>query len=197
MKKTVKVLSIIFILIGILGFVKGLVPEGKLLGIFEVDAMHNVIHLLSGIIGLVAARTKCGAKKFAMIFGIIYLIVAIIGFVNGGDIFLTNVNGADNILHLVLAIVLLSLGMCKCSQGGKCSTGMCGAEKCCSDGTCTECDTKQTEGMCCSDDTCPKCVEKQANETCCSDGTCSKCMVLDEEPMSSEESTDSTEERMM
>jgi hypothetical protein len=104
--------GIVFILIGILGFIPGVTnADGMLLGIFQVDALHNVIHLLSGIVALLCAGSHKGAKSYFKIFGVIYALVTILGFVGGGNVLgLIMVNGADNALHLIIAVVALALG---------------------------------------------------------------------------------------
>lgn len=109
--KTVKLLGAVFILIGILGFVSALTPNGLLLNIFAVDTVHNIVHLLSGILALAfAARGTHMAQMFSKVFGIVYGLVAIIGLTSPTILGLFVVNGADNVLHIVLAVVFLVLG---------------------------------------------------------------------------------------
>lgn len=106
------VLGAVLTLVGILGFVPALAPGGNLLGIFAIDPLHNVIHLLSGIVGLAVAFTAKGAyaRYYALIFGIVYALVTVIGFIQGTTVLgLIHINLADNILHL--AIALASLGV--------------------------------------------------------------------------------------
>ena len=104
--------GIVLLLVGILGFIPGLTPEGRLLGIFAVDGVHNVIHLLTGIVALFCAGSASAAKGYFKTFGVIYLLVTILGFVQGsGELLgLISINGADNVLHLLITIVALSLG---------------------------------------------------------------------------------------
>ncbi len=111
-QKAAKWFGIIFILIGILGFIPGVTnADGMLLGIFQVDALNNVIYLLSGIIALLCAGSMKGAKSYFKIFGVVYALVTILGFVGGGSVLgLIMVNGADNVLHLLIAVIALALG---------------------------------------------------------------------------------------
>jgi hypothetical protein len=109
--KLAKLFGIVFILIGILGFVPGITTDGHLLGVFEVDTLHNVIHLLTGILAWFAAASLSNSKLFFKVFGVVYLLVTILGFTQGGSIlglFMTNM--ADNILHLVITGVALWAG---------------------------------------------------------------------------------------
>jgi hypothetical protein len=102
----------VFSLIGILGFVPGITTDGYLLGIFEVDTLHNIIHLLSGIAAAFAAYTSMNASKiFFKTFGIIYGIVTIVGLIQGDTVLgLIGVNMADNLLHLIITASSLYLG---------------------------------------------------------------------------------------
>ncbi len=106
------IFAAVFILIGILGFIPALTPDGKLLGLFEVDIVHNIIHLLSGIIAgvVVLIGNIKYIRLYFQVFGIIYALVTILGFAFGGNLLLMMVNLADNILHLVLAVALLFIG---------------------------------------------------------------------------------------
>jgi hypothetical protein len=110
-QKATKWFGIIFVLLGILGFVPGITTDGHLLGIFDVDTVHNVIFLLSGVIALFCAGSASTAKSYFKIFGVIYGLVTIIGFVNGASILgIFSVNAADNVLHLIITVVALYLG---------------------------------------------------------------------------------------
>lgn len=106
------VFGAVFIVVGVLGFVPGVTADGHLLGIFAVDALHNVIHLLSGIAAIVAAWMSASyAKLFFRAFGVVYLAVTVLGFVMGESILgLFVVNMADNLLHLVIAAATLYIG---------------------------------------------------------------------------------------
>jgi hypothetical protein len=110
-QKAAKWFGIIFILLGVLGFVPGVTTDGYLLGIFHVDTVHNVIHLLSGIVALCCAGSASAAKSYFKIFGVIYGLVTIIGFTNGESILgIFSINAADNVLHLLISVVALYLG---------------------------------------------------------------------------------------
>jgi hypothetical protein len=111
-QKLAWVFGIVFIIIGILGFIPSLVPGGLLLGIFSVDAMHNVVHLISGILAIGAAWSSASySRLYFKVFGVVYALVTIIGFVQGDTILgLMMINTADNVLHLVIAVVALWAG---------------------------------------------------------------------------------------
>lgn len=106
------VFGAVFLAIGILGFVPGITTEdGLLLGIFQVSPLHNVIHILSGIAALVAMSSASYSRLWFRVFGVVYAIVAIVGWAQGTTVLgLIDVNVADNILHTVLALAILGVG---------------------------------------------------------------------------------------
>jgi hypothetical protein len=115
MVKTAAVLfGIVFILIGVLGFVPGVTDEHQmLLGIFHVNAAHNVVHLLSGAAALFAGMTSAGAARiYFRVFGVIYALVAVMGFMMGDGMLLGLIsnNTADTWLHVGISAVSLLLG---------------------------------------------------------------------------------------
>ena len=85
-------------------------PNGLLLGYFEVDNMHNFVHIVSGVFALLAAASARYAKLYFQVFGIIYAVVTISGFWRAGDLYVMHVNMADNFLHLVIAVIAFYLG---------------------------------------------------------------------------------------
>ena len=81
-----------------------------LLGVFPVNVLHNAVHLLFGIWGLVASRTFGGAKSYAQIAGVLYLLLAGLGFAVPNGFGLVPLGGNDVWLHLVLGLVLAVVG---------------------------------------------------------------------------------------
>lgn len=112
-KTVVTLISLVLLAVGIIGFF-----NDPVLGTFEVDTVHNIIHLASGLVGLVMA-SQGNARGFALGFGLIYGVVTLLGFaMHSGDaptklLGLVEVNHADNYLHLGLTVVLLLLGFMK------------------------------------------------------------------------------------
>lgn len=114
-KLVAQILGIVLVLVGILGFVM----TSPLLGIFAVNMLHNVVHLASGAVLLIGAYVAGGrnARLINMVFGAVYLLVALVGFLGIESINHMVGNGAndggivlaDPILHALLAIVLLAV----------------------------------------------------------------------------------------
>ena len=114
-----------FLLVAVLGFVPGITTsyselsfaghesEAKLLGLFQVSVLHNLVHGLFGVIGLALARSVAGARGFLIGGGIVYLVLTVYGSVIDldSDINFVPVNVADNVLHLVLGIAMIGLGV--------------------------------------------------------------------------------------
>jgi len=113
------VFGIVFLLIGLLGFVPALTPGGALLGLFMVNGVHSIVHLLFGVLGIAAAFTGY-SRLYNKAGGVIYLVLALVGFIallgvsalapNGMLLGLVMINMADNFLHLVLGLVLAYVG---------------------------------------------------------------------------------------
>lgn len=112
LQKLALTFGIILTAVGVLGFVPGITSDGTLLGIFEVDVLHNIIHLLSGLLALGAARGMgLSPRRYFQVFGVVYAVVTIAGFLQGETVLgLIGVNMADNVLHLAIAAVALYAG---------------------------------------------------------------------------------------
>lgn len=110
----------VFLLVGILGFVPGITNDDNLLlGIFQVSAIHNIIHIASGVAALAASTSEAYGKLYFQIFGVVYLIVAAVGWVQGDTVLgLIDVNVADNILHTVLGVAIAGIGFGLPAGGG-------------------------------------------------------------------------------
>jgi hypothetical protein len=113
--------GVVFLLVGILGFVPGLTTHygslsfaghgsgAMLLGVFQVSVLHNLIHLLFGVAALVLAKTADGARRFLIGGGAVYLVLWVIGLVGAAD--WIPANTADNWLHFAFGATLIGLGL--------------------------------------------------------------------------------------
>ncbi len=109
-----KVWGFIFLLAGILGFVPAAAPNGHLLGLFHVNGAHNFVHLLTGIVALICGyKSTYASKMYFLIFGVVYGLVAILGFVSGNNPVLGIIanNIADAWLHVGIALASIALGL--------------------------------------------------------------------------------------
>lgn len=120
------ILGIIYVLIGIAGFIPGFLVSppasapglivdsgyGVLFGIASVNIIHNIIHLIIGIWGLLASRDFGAAKTFSRITAIIFGILFIMGLIPGLNTTfgLAPIYGGDVIIHLVTALVAAYFG---------------------------------------------------------------------------------------
>jgi hypothetical protein len=119
------VVAAVFLLVGLLGFIPGITTEydgmtfaghestAMLLGIFHVSILHNIVHLLFGVVGLALARTVTGARGFLIGGGVVYLVLWIYGLLIDHDSAanFVPVNTADNWLHLLLGVGMIGLGL--------------------------------------------------------------------------------------
>ncbi|WP_410811409.1 DUF4383 domain-containing protein [Micromonospora sp. 067-2] len=125
----------VFLLIGILGYIPGITTDygglrfaghhsdAKLLGLFQVSILHNAVHLLFGLVGLVLARSVAGSRLFLAGGGAAYLALWLYGLAieavdpeSGANILPINTN--DNWLHLALGFGMLALGLLLSNQAG-------------------------------------------------------------------------------
>ncbi|HEV3378153.1 MAG TPA: DUF4383 domain-containing protein [Thermoleophilaceae bacterium] len=84
------------------------------LGILDVNGWHNLVHILSGAVGLAVSGAYDGSRLYALGFGVIYLVVAALGFAagDGDEIFnLIPVNTEDNVLHLLIGFAGVGAGL--------------------------------------------------------------------------------------
>ena len=112
------VFGVVYLLVGLAGFaVTGGVgfasTEGNPLIVFEVNPLHNVVHLAIGAALLIAARRSVtAARTMNVTVGAVYLLVGILGlFLIGSGANILALNGADNVLHLASALLLLGVGL--------------------------------------------------------------------------------------
>jgi hypothetical protein len=113
------VFGAVYILVGLLGFaVSGghgfaATDGGKLLGIFMVNPLHNVVHLAVGALLLAgAAAGDLAATRINTLVGGVYLAVGVIGlFILNASTNILALNSADNVLHLASAALLLAVGL--------------------------------------------------------------------------------------
>jgi hypothetical protein len=86
--------------------------QGDLFLGFEVNAIHNLIHVASGLVLLAASPRRASARVVAIGFGVVYGLVATVGLIDGNDVFgLIPINSADNLLHIALAALGVITGL--------------------------------------------------------------------------------------
>ena len=112
------VLGVVYLLVGALGFavtsgVGFAAQDGKTLLGFELNPLHNIVHLLVGALLLFGAtRGVAASRAVNTAVGGVYLLVGIIGlFILDSSANILALNSADNVLHLVSAVVLLGVGV--------------------------------------------------------------------------------------
>lgn len=106
------IFGIAFIFVGVAGFLPQFMAGGLLFGFFEASTIHNIIHIVSGVLAIMAATSYRYAKLYFRVFGIIYAIFAIAGIFNV-DLHVLFFNTADNVLNVLIAIVALYLGFAR------------------------------------------------------------------------------------
>lgn len=110
--------GIVYLAVGIVGFLPFLggsynLDSKNLLGIFTVNLMHNIVHLVIGIAGIAMSGSVAQATMFAKVFGVVLLAVGVIGifkisaFSSGGFL---PIGGVDVLLHLVTGALAVYFG---------------------------------------------------------------------------------------
>jgi hypothetical protein len=112
------IIGIIFIVVGILGFVANPVIGESIGSIFHSDTVHNCVHLISGVLFLVFAfAAPASAGFFLKLFGVVYFLLGVIGMATIGDsetiklLGFLHVNAADNYLHIGLGLLIFLAGL--------------------------------------------------------------------------------------
>ncbi|MTB89075.1 DUF4383 domain-containing protein [Aeromicrobium senzhongii] len=125
MQTAATVFGAVFLVVGILGFIPGITSdydtmkfaghesEAKLLGIFQVSILHNIVHLLFGIAGLALARAWSTARAYLIGGGVVYALLWLYGlFIDKHhEANFVPLNTADDWLHFVLAVAMVGLGV--------------------------------------------------------------------------------------
>ena len=113
-----------FLLAGLGGFIPGVTTNydelefagresgAKLLGLFQVSILHNIVHLLFAV-GLIAAARYSWSRLYLLVGGVAYLGVLLYGVLveHDSDANFLPINDADNVLHLVLGVAMIALGV--------------------------------------------------------------------------------------
>jgi len=119
-QSTALLMGIVFIAVGVVGFIPGVTTDygrisfaghgsdAKVVGLFQVSILHNIVHILIGVAGLGLAKTISGARQFLIGGGVVCLALWMLGIVNGGG--WIPVNAPDDWLHLALGVGLIGLG---------------------------------------------------------------------------------------
>jgi Domain of unknown function (DUF4383) len=125
LQKAAFLVGAVFLLVGILGFIPGITTHygdmsfaghdsgAKLLGLFQVSILHNIVHLLFGVAGVALSKTFSGARTYFVGGGVIYLVLWLYGLLvdkTSGANFVP-VNTADNWLHFGLGVGMITLGV--------------------------------------------------------------------------------------
>jgi len=114
-----------FLLVGVLGFIPGITSNyddmsaaghesmAELLGIFQVSILHNLVHILFGVAGVVMSKTNENSRRYLIGGGATYLVLWLYGLLidkTSGANFVP-VNTADDWLHFFLGVGMIGLGV--------------------------------------------------------------------------------------
>ena len=116
-QRVATVSGIIFLVVAAAGFAADAsghhmmsMSTDMLLGVFPVNSLHNLVHMLVGIWGVWAGRNVGRSLAYALGSGAAYLLLAIVGMITPTLLGMVPIGGYDVVLHLVLAVVLAGAG---------------------------------------------------------------------------------------
>ena len=122
-------MACVFLTVGLLGFVPGVTtdygllqwagrePGARLFGVFAVSGLHNVVHLVFGVVGLMLTRSYAEARAYLLGGGLAYLALWVAGiFIHNSAANFGPVNGADHWLHYGLGGAMVLLGLTLAGQ---------------------------------------------------------------------------------
>jgi len=114
------IFGVIYFLVGVLGFIGPLIGTSSfititqdrhaLLGLADINLLHNLVHLAIGLAGLAAASSVANSRAFCQVVGVILLMVGLLGIFVGNLFGILPLAGFDIPLHLVTGAVLAYFG---------------------------------------------------------------------------------------
>jgi hypothetical protein len=116
MAKTLATLfGAIYLIVGIAGFIPAFggsmsMTPGMLFGIADVNVLHNIVHVIIGLAGLAGGRTESGGISFCKTFGIILLLIGVVGFITPNLLGILPIGGDDIWIHLTTGAILAIAG---------------------------------------------------------------------------------------
>ncbi|MFF7793790.1 DUF4383 domain-containing protein [Streptomyces sp. NPDC007991] len=124
-QRAAQLVGIVFLVAGVLGFIPGITTDygsmtiashesdAELLGLFQVSVLHNLVHLVYGLVGLTLAGTAAAAHSYLLVGGAVYLVLWVYGLSVGpdSDANFVPLNSADDWLHFALGLVMIALAL--------------------------------------------------------------------------------------
>ena len=109
------VFGVIYLAAGVLGFLPFLggsytMTNHALLGIFNINLLHNLVHVVIGIAGLAAVTSLPNSRRFCQIVGVFLLLLGVLGVFVANPLGLLYIGGLDIALHLVTGAILAYFG---------------------------------------------------------------------------------------
>jgi hypothetical protein len=115
MQTVALVFGAIYLAVGIIGFLPFLggsvtMTNSKLLGLFNINLLHNLVHVVIGIAGLAAAASLANSRRFCQVVGVVLLLLGVLGVFVANPLGLLYIGQLDIPLHLVTGAVLAYFG---------------------------------------------------------------------------------------
>ena len=119
LQKAALIVGVVFVITGIAGFIPGITEDApgdfmgenspaSLLHVFQTGILHDLVHLVFGVAGIVLSRTWDGARNYLIAGGVVYLVLWLVGMLSAMDWLPADVT--DHWLHFVLGLGMIGLG---------------------------------------------------------------------------------------
>ena len=118
-RSTIQTVALVFGAVYLLVGILGLIPffggsytqaHNNLLGFVPINLLHNIVHLLIGVAGLVAASSFVRSRAFCQIFGVVLLLIGVVGIFVANPLNLIPIGGFDIAIHLLTGGILAYFG---------------------------------------------------------------------------------------
>ncbi|MFL5577622.1 MAG: DUF4383 domain-containing protein [Gemmatimonadaceae bacterium] len=116
-QRVAQIFGIGFLLVALAGLIASgtngdphVLTAPRALWLFPVNLLHNLVHLVFGAWGLIAARSFRASRSYAQVTGVLYILLAVLGFVAPDGFGMMPLGGNDILLHALLGIPLAIVG---------------------------------------------------------------------------------------
>jgi hypothetical protein len=116
-QRVAQVFGVVFLLAALAGFIAAgtsmdphVMTAPRAFGLFPVNTLHNLVHAIFGVWGLLASRSFGGSKNYAQVSGVLFIALTVLGYLAPDGFGLLPLGGNDILLHAFLGIPLAIIG---------------------------------------------------------------------------------------
>ena len=116
-QRVAQIFGVVFLLVALVGFLSSgtsmdphTMTAPRALGLFPVNMLHNLVHVIFGVWGLLASRGFRASRNYAQVSGVLFILLAVLGYAAPDGFGLLPLGGNDILLHAILGIPLAIVG---------------------------------------------------------------------------------------